>query len=56
MSIFNQTFKFLTPKARPRPNPAKPRPKINVAISEAQGIRERQMQQHLLQDPQQAEN
>lgn len=32
------------------------RPRINVAMSEAQGRRERQMQQQLLQDPQQAEN
>ena len=43
------------PSLRPRANPVKPRPKMNEAISDAQGTRDKQIQQHLLHEPQHAE-
>ena len=54
ISILRNMLRFLTPSLRPRAKPVKPIAKINEAISDAQGTRDRQMQQHLLQEPQQA--
>ena len=54
ISILRNMLRFLTPSLRPRAKPVKPIAKINEAISDAQGTRDRQIQQHLLQEPQQA--
>ena len=42
------------PSLSPRAKPVKPIAKINDAIREAHGTRDKQIQQHLLQEPQHA--
>lgn len=56
MSILSHLLRFFTPSLRPRANPVKPSPKTKEAISEATGTRDKQIQQHLLQEPQHAGN
>lgn len=56
ISILSHLLRFFTPSLSPRANPVKPSPKTKEAISEATGTRDKQIQQHLLQEPQHARN
>ena len=56
MSILSHLLRFLTPSLSPTANPVKPIARIKEAIREATGTRDRQIQQHLLQEVQHAED
>lgn len=54
ISIFSHLLRLATPSLSPRANPVKPSAKTNEAIRDAHGTRDKQMQQHVLQEPQHA--
>lgn len=49
-------LRLLTPSLSPTANPVKPMARIKEAIRDATGTRDRQIQQHLLQEVQHAED
>lgn len=49
-------LRLLTPSLSPTANPVKPMARIKEAIRDATGTRDRQIQQHLLQEVQHAKD